>query len=110
MALTRLLLGDHIGCQVHKQIREQTTILLNGGKTVKISSQEIYNVMDSSFNHGPAENWIYPFFKTLQIQISLLLTKPSDKDPHCFHSDIKYTLVTGMLLVNRIKIGEECST
>ena len=26
---------------------------------------------------------IYPLLKTLWIQISLLLTKPSDQDPHC---------------------------
>ena len=36
--------------------------------------------------------------------------KPFDPDPHCFTSDCKHMLTTGMLQVDRIKIGEECST
>ena len=30
--------------------------------------------------------------------------KPSDQDPHFFHSDLRYMLTTGMLQVYRIEI------
>ena len=33
--------------------------------------------------------------------------KPSDLDPHCFHFACKYMLITGMLEVNKIKIGKK---
>ena len=33
--------------------------------------------------------WIYPFLKTLLIQISWPLTKISDQDLQCFHSACK---------------------
>ena len=36
------------------------------------------------------------------------LLKPSDQNPHCFHSE-NTKLTTEMLQVNRIKIGEEGS-
>ena len=48
---------------------------------------------------------IYTFLKTLWIQISSLLTKPSDRDHTVLTSDWKYLVTTGMLQVNRIKIG-----
>ena len=38
----------------------------------------------SSFNPCPGEPKIILFWKTLQIQISWLLTQPSDQDLHCF--------------------------
>ena len=50
------------------------------------------------------------FLKILYIQISRLLKKPSDQDLHFFFSACKYMLITGMLQVIKIKIGEECST
>ena len=31
--------------------------------------------------------------------------KPSDQDPHFFHSACEYIILTGMLNVNRIEMG-----
>ena len=51
-----------------------------------------------------------PFLKTLLIQISWLLMKPADQDSQ-FSILIENTcLPIGMLQVNSVKIGEECST
>ena len=56
---------------------------------------------------------IYLFLKTMKIPISWLLAKPSNQVLHCFHSKGKKCfksnskLTTGILQVNRIKIGEE---
>ena len=46
------------------------------------------------------------FLKTVYIQISWLLMKPTDQDQHCFPIyDRKYMLTTGMLQIDRIKMG-----
>ena len=53
----------------------------------------------------PAERRYVIFLKTLQILISWFLTKPSDQNP-VFYSACM--LITEMLQVNGVKIGEEC--
>ena len=42
----------------------------------------------------PFENTVDPD------QISWLLTKATDQDPHCFHFDSNYMVTAGMLQVN----------
>ena len=52
----------------------------------------------------------FSILKALQIQISWLLMKPSDQDPHCFHCEYSnvYNFTCGMLQVNKIidRLGE----
>ena len=48
---------------------------------------------------------IYSYLKTLLVQISWFLMKPSDRDQHCLPLWLQIILMTGMLQVKRINLG-----